>query len=65
MRTGVIRWVACAVVGFSTIGAFAVVEEAPSVREAGDEDYAARLELVRVGTGERFDFSAPDGAEVE
>ena len=59
-----IRWAVCVGAGFLAVCASAVMEETPSVRTSGDEDYALRLELARIGTGERFDFSAPPGAEV-
>ena len=59
-----IRWAVCVGAGFLAVCASAVMEETPSVRTSGDEDYALRLELTRIGTGERFDFSAPPGAEV-
>ena len=39
-------------------------EVSPSVRPLSDEDFASGIVLTKIGTGESFDFSAPEGAEV-
>ena len=39
-------------------------ESAPMVRSLTDSDYAAGFALSRIGTGETFDFSAPQGSTV-
>ena len=39
-------------------------EGAPAIRPLSEEDFAAGIVLTGIGTGEEFDFSAPDGAEV-
>ncbi len=39
-------------------------EVSPSVRPLSDEDFAAGIVLTKIGTGEAFDFAAPEGAEV-
>ena len=39
-------------------------EGAPSLRPLSGEDFASGIVLTKVGFGEEFDFSAPEGAEV-
>lgn len=60
----VMESVLVALVCFCVTWCQAADEGAPSIRPLSDEDFAAGIVLTKIGTGEDFDFSAPDGAVV-
>ena len=60
----VMKSVLVALVCFCVTWCQAADEGAPSIRPLSDEDFAAGIVLTKIGTGEDFDFSAPDGAVV-
>lgn len=60
----VMKSVLVASVCFCVAWCQAADEGAPSVRPLSDEDFASGIVLTKIGTGESFDFSAPEGAEV-
>lgn len=60
----VMKSVLVASVCFCVTWCQAADEVSPSVRPLSDEDFAAGIVLTKIGTGESFDFSAPEGSEV-
>lgn len=60
----VMKSVLAATVCFCVALRLAADEGAPSLRPLSGEDFASGIVLTKVGFGEEFDFSAPEGAEV-